>query len=38
MSLLAAGQRSVISFPGLGIGEFRVNSVAFTVFGRFEIA
>ena len=38
MSLLATGQRSVISFPGLGIGEFRVNSVAFTLFGRFEIA
>ena len=24
---------SVISFPGLGIGEFSVNSVAFTIFG-----
>ncbi len=24
---------STISFPGLGIGEFQVNSVAFTVFG-----
>ena len=23
---------SVISFPGLGIGEFTINSVAFTVF------
>lgn len=28
---------STISFPGLGIGEFSVNSVAFTIFGR-EIA
>ena len=25
---------SVISFPGLGIGEFTINSVAFTVFGH----
>ena len=25
---------SVISFPGLGIGEFTINSVAFTLFGR----
>ena len=23
-----------ISFPGLGIGEFRVNNVAFTLFGH----
>ena len=28
---------STISFPGLGIGEFEVNSVAFTIFGN-EIA
>ena len=28
---------SIISFPGLGIPEFNVNSVAFTLFGR-EIA
>ena len=28
---------SKIAFPGLGIGEFELNSVAFTVFGR-EIA
>ncbi len=28
---------SSISFPGLGIGEFKANSVAFTVFGR-EVA
>ena len=38
MSYLAAERISTISFPGLGIGEFRVNSVAFTLFGRFEIA
>lgn len=25
---------SNISFPGLGIGEFRLNNVAFTIFGR----
>ena len=25
---------SNISFPGLGIGEFRLNKVAFTIFGR----
>lgn len=25
---------STLSFPGLGIGEFKVNSVAFTIFGR----
>ena len=24
---------STVSFPGLGIGEFRLNSVAFTIFG-----
>lgn len=28
---------STLSFPGLGIGEFTINSVAFTVFGH-EIA
>ena len=28
---------STLSFPGLGIGEFNVNSVAFTIFGR-EVA
>ncbi len=28
---------STLSFPGLGIGEFNVNSVAFTIFG-FEVA
>ena len=28
---------SKISFPGLGIGEFSVDSVAFTIFGK-EIA
>ncbi len=38
MSYLAAERISTISFPGLGIGEFKVNSVAFTLFGRFEIA
>ena len=38
MSYLAAERISTISFPGLGIGEFRVNSVAFTLFGRFDIA
>ena len=26
--------QSIISFPGLGIGEFTVNTIAFTVFGR----
>lgn len=25
---------SFISFPGLGIGEFKVNSIAFNIFGR----
>ena len=29
---------SKLSFPGLGIGEFSVNSVAFTLFGEFTIA
>jgi len=38
MSLLASERISTISFPGLGIGEFRVNSVAFTLFGRFDVA
>ncbi len=38
MSYLAAERISTVSFPGLGIGEFKVNSVAFTLFGRFEIA
>ena len=38
MSYLAAERISTVSFPGLGIGEFRVNSVAFTLFGRFEVA
>lgn len=28
------GHTSNISFPGLGIGEFKLNNVAFTVFGR----
>ena len=27
-------QISRISFPGLGIGEFSLDNVAFTVFGR----
>ena len=27
------GRTSTISFPGLGIGEFQVNSVAFEIFG-----
>ena len=26
-----------LSFPGLGIGEFDVNAIAFTLFGRLEI-
>ena len=38
MSYLAAERISTVSFPGLGIGEFRVNSVAFSLFGRFEVA
>ena len=29
---------STLSFPGLGIGEFQVNSVAFTLFGEHDIA
>ena len=29
---------STLSFPGLGIGEFEVNSVAFTLFGEHPIA
>lgn len=29
---------SKLSFPGLGIGEFSVNSIAFTLFGEFTIA
>ncbi len=28
---------STLSFPGLGIGEFKINSVAFTLFGK-EVA
>ncbi len=28
---------TTLSFPGLGIGEFNVNAVAFTLFGKFEI-
>lgn len=38
MNLLSADRISTISFPGLGIGEFRVDRVAFTLFGKFEIA
>ena len=38
MSYLAAERISVISFPGLGIGKFKVDSVAFTLFGRFDVA
>ena len=26
--------QSTISFPGFGIGEFTVNTIAFTIFGR----
>ncbi len=33
MTTPLALRQSIISFPGLGIGEFRINSVAFTVFG-----
>ena len=29
---------SKIAFPGLGIGEFSVDSVAFTLFGNLDIA
>ena len=29
---------STLSFPGLGIGEFEVNSVAFNLFGKFDVA
>ena len=29
---------NTLSFPGLGIGEFQVNSVAFTLFGKYPIA
>ena len=38
MSYLATGRISEISFPGLGIKRFQVDSVAFTLFGKFEIA
>ena len=38
MSYLAADSYSYISFPGLGIKEFRVDRVAFTLFGKFDIA
>ena len=38
MSYLAAERISTICFPGLGIGTFKVNSVAFSLFGRFDIA
>lgn len=29
---------NTLSFPGLGIGEFQVNSVAFNLFGKYPIA
>ena len=38
MNLLATERISTVSFPGLGIGEFKLDSVAFTLFGRFDIA
>ena len=38
MSYLAADRVSTISFPGLGIGEFKVDNIAFTLFGRFDVA
>ena len=28
---------TTLSFPGLGIGEFDVNAVAFTLFGKLEV-
>lgn len=34
MILMASGHSSDVSFPGLGIGEFQVNSEAFSVFGH----
>lgn len=30
-------EQITVSFPGLGIGEFQLNKIAFTLFGKFEI-
>ena len=38
MSFLLKSERiSTISFPGLGIGEFDVDSIAFTLFGKVSV-
>lgn len=31
------GEQVVVSFPGFGIGEWTLNKVAFTLFGKFEV-
>ena len=30
-------EQITVSFPGLGIGEFQLNKIAFTLFGKFDI-
>ncbi|MBQ4273948.1 MAG: prolipoprotein diacylglyceryl transferase [Clostridia bacterium] len=30
-------EKTIVSFPGLGIGELELNKIAFTLFGKFEV-
>lgn len=30
-------EKTIVSFPGLGIGELTLNKIAFTLFGKFEV-
>ena len=30
-------EQTIVSFPGLGIGELELNKIAFTLFGKFEV-
>ena len=30
-------EQITVSFPGLGIGEFQLNKIAFTLFGKLEV-
>ena len=30
-------EKTIVSFPGLGIGEIELNKIAFTLFGKFDV-
>ena len=30
-------EKTVVSFPGLGIGEMELNKIVFTLFGKLEV-